>query len=133
VKVLQRLCFVLAPFFVVMGIIYGFIIHWHEPVGFLAMPALGALMAMLGAYLTVTLRKVDADPSDDRQGEIADGAGDVGTYSPWSWWPLVLGIAAATAFLSLAIGWWVLYFAVIIGIVGLVGWVFEYSRGQHAH
>jgi hypothetical protein len=133
VKVLQRLFLALAPFFVIMGVIYGFIIHWSEPVGFLGMPALGALVAMLGAYFTVTINKVDAVPEDDKNGEIADGAGDQGTYAPWSWWPLVLGIAAAFAFTALAVGWWVMYFAFIVGIIGLIGWVFEFSRGQHAH
>jgi hypothetical protein len=130
---MQRLFLLLAPFFVIMGVIYGFIIDWQEPVGFLGMPALGALVAMLGAYLTVTARKVDAAPEDDHHGEIADGAGDQGIYAPWSWWPLVLGIAAACAFLALAVGWWVMYFAFIVGVIGLIGWVFEFSRGQHAH
>jgi hypothetical protein len=37
------------------------------------------------------------------------------------------------AFLSLAVGWWVMYVGLILGVIGLVGWVFEYSRGQHAH
>jgi hypothetical protein len=133
VKVLQRLFLLLAPFFVIMGVIYGFIVDWTDPVGFLGMPALGALVGMLGAYLTVTVRKVDVGAADDKQGEIAEGAGDQGVYAPWSWWPLVLGLAGAAAFLALAIGWWVFYFAGVIGIIGLVGWVFEYSRGQHAH
>jgi len=29
--------------------------------------------------------------------------------------------------------WWVLYIGVALGVVALVGWVFEFSRGQHAH
>jgi hypothetical protein len=41
--------------------------------------------------------------------------------------------AAAVAFLGLAVGWWVLYIGFILGVIGLVGWVFEFSRGQHAH
>jgi hypothetical protein len=90
-------------------------------------------MAMVGAYLALTARRIDPRPEDDEDGEIAEGAGDQGVYSPWSWWPLVIGAAAAIAFLSLALGWWILYIGLIVGVIGLVGWVFEFSRGQHAH
>ena len=47
--------------------------------------------------------------------------------------PLVIGVAAALAFLALAVGWWILAIAAPVAVVGLVGWVFEFSRGQHAH
>jgi len=133
VKTETRLFLLLAPFFVVAGVVYGFMTHWREPVGFLGMPLLGGLTAMIGAYLALTARRIDARPEDDENGEIADGAGDMGVYAPWSWWPLVLGAAAATGFLGLAVGWWILYMAFLLAIVGLVGWVFEFSRGQHAH
>ena len=58
---------------------------------------------------------------------------DRGVFAPWSWWPLVIGAAAALAFLGLAVGWWVLYLGFVVGVIGLVGWVFEFNRGQHAH
>jgi hypothetical protein len=128
-----RLFLYLAPFFLVVGVVYGFMTGWDEPVGFLGIPLLGALVAMVGAYLALTARRIDPRPEDDEHAEIADGAGDQGVYAPWSWWPLVIGAAAATAFLALAVGWWVLYVAFILGVIGLVGWVFEFSRGQHAH
>lgn len=132
-KIETKLFLYLAPFFVVVGVIYGFATRWEEPVGFLAMPLVGGLMAMVGAYLALTAKRIDPRPEDNEHGEIADGAGEQGVFSPWSWWPLVIGAAAALAFLGLAVGWWVLYIAFIIGVIGLVGWVFEFSRGQHAH
>jgi hypothetical protein len=133
VKIETKLFLYLAPFFVVVGVIYGFITEWHEPVGFLGMPLLGGLMAMIGAYLALTARRIDARPEDNEHAEIADGAGDQGVFAPWSWWPLVIGAAAALTFLGLAVGWWVLYLGFVLGVIGLVGWVFEFSRGQHAH
>ncbi|WP_425956866.1 cytochrome c oxidase subunit 4 [Xylanimonas sp. McL0601] len=132
-KTETKLFLYLAPFFVVVGVIYGFVTGWGEPVGFLGMPLLGGLVAMVGAYLALTARRIDPRPEDDEHGEIADGAGDQGVYAPWSWWPLVIGAAAALAFLGLAVGWWVLYLGFVLGVIGLVGWVFEFSRGQHAH
>ena len=65
--------------------------------------------------------------------EIEQGAGDQGVYSPWSWWPLAIGLAAAILFAGLAIGWWLVYVGAVLGALALVGWVFEFSRGQHAH
>jgi hypothetical protein len=133
VKIEIRLFVWLAPFFVVVGVVYGFLTDFAEPVGYLGIPLVGALMAMIGAYLVVQAKHTDARPEDDEEGEIEQGAGDQGVYAPWSWWPLVLGSAAAIAFLGLAVGWWVFYISLIVGVIGLVGWVFEFSRGQHAH
>jgi len=133
VKIEIKLFLFLTPFFVGAGVVYGFMTGWDEPVGYLGMPLVGLLMAMIGAYLALTARRIDPRPEDDEEANIEDGAGDQGVYSPWSWWPLVIGAAAAIAFLGLAVGWWVLYIGFILGVIGLVGWVFEYSRGQHAH
>ena len=99
-------------FFVPVGLIYA---AWSggEAVGTVGIPLVGGLVGMIGAYFALLSRRIDARPEDDPLGEIEQGAGDQGVFSPWSWWPLVLGIA--------------------LGVIGLVGWVFEFSRGQHAH
>nr|WP_216645952.1 cytochrome c oxidase subunit 4 [Isoptericola halotolerans] len=123
----------MAPFFVVVGVLYGVFSGWNEPVGYLGIPLVGGLMAMIGAYLALQARHIDPRPEDDEQGEIDQGAGDQGVYAPWSWWPLVVGAGSAVAFLGLAVGWWVFYISLILGVIGLIGWVFEFSRGQHAH
>ena len=122
----------LVPFFLVVTVVYGF---WSrfEPVGTAALLLLAGTVGMIGGYLGLLSRRIDARPEDDPYGEIEQGAGDQGTYSPWSWWPLVLALAAAVTFLSLAVGWWMLGIGVVLGVIGLVGWVFEFSRGQHAH
>ncbi|SKC69216.1 cytochrome c oxidase subunit 4 [Krasilnikoviella flava] len=132
-KIEIKLFLFLAPFFVAVGVLYGLFTGFEEPVGYLGIPLVGALVAMVGAYLALTARRIDPRPEDDEEGEIEQGAGDQGVYSPWSWWPLVIAAAAAVAFLGLAVGWWVLYIGFILGVIGLVGWVFEFSRGQHAH
>ena len=36
------------------------------------------------------------------------------------------------AFLGLAVGWWLFIIGASIGVVGLVGWTFEYFKGEHA-
>jgi hypothetical protein len=120
-------------FFVPIAIVYGFLTRWSEWVGVLGMLLLGGLAGMIGSYLGVTGRRVGARPEDREDAEIHEGAGEQGHFSPWSWWPIVLGAAAATAMLGIAVGWWIFFIGVGLGIVALIGWVFEYSRGDHAH
>ena len=122
----------MAFFFGLLGIIYGWLSNW-EAVGSAGLLLLAGLAAVIGSYLWVTARRIDARPEDDPYARSSESAGEQGFFSPWSWWPLPLAIAGAVCFLGLAIGWWLFYIGVGIGAVSLVGWVYEYSRGQHAH
>jgi hypothetical protein len=79
------------------------------------------------------MRRSGTLPEDNLLGNIEDETGEVGFYSPWSWWPLMLGASCAMAFASLAVGWWMFFIAFPFAIVALVGFVYEYSRGAHAH
>ncbi|UZN01676.1 cytochrome c oxidase subunit 4 [Cellulomonas sp. S1-8] len=119
-------------FFVPVGLIYAL---WSdgEPVGAVGIPLVGGLVGMIGGYFALLARRIDPRPEDDELGEIEQGAGNQGTFSPWSWWPLVVSLGASLAFLSLAVDWWLMIPAVALGVIGLVGWLFEFSRGQHAH
>ena len=120
-------------FFVPVAIAYGFLTEWNEPVGYLALLLVAGLAGMVGAYLSFTAKRVGMRPEDRSDAEIHEGAGEQGHFSPWSWWPLVLGLASAGGFLGLAVGFWIVYIAAGLALVGLVGWVYEYSRGDHAH
>ena len=46
---------------------------------------------------------------------------------------MVLGLACAGGFLGIAVGFWITFIAGGLAIVALIGWVYEYSRGDHAH
>jgi hypothetical protein len=133
VKVESGLFIYLTPFFFVVGTVYGFLVDWGEPVGFLALFLTGGLSGMVGAYLAFTGKRVGARPEDRQDAEMHEGSGEQGHFAPWSWWPLVLGVAAATGFLGLAVGFWILYIGLALTLVALIGWVYEYSRGDHAH
>lgn len=119
-------------FFIPVGVVYGLLTD-GEAVGMTALLLVGGLVGMIGGYLMLLSRRIGPRPEDDANADIAEGAGDQGVYSPWSWWPLVLGAAAAVAFAGLAIGWWLVFLGAGLGVIALVGWAFEYSRGQHAH
>ncbi|THJ67112.1 cytochrome c oxidase subunit 4 [Arthrobacter echini] len=132
-KIEAKLFSLLMPFFFLVGTVYGFLVEWTEPVGFLALYLTGGLAGMIGFYLAFTARRVGMRPEDRLDAEIHEGSGEQGHFSPWSWWPLVLALAAATGFLGIAVGFWILYIGVGFAAIALVGWVFEYSRGDHAH
>jgi hypothetical protein len=37
------------------------------------------------------------------------------------------------AFASLAVGWWMFFIAFPLALIAIIGFVFEHSRGHHAH
>ena len=71
-------------------------------------------------------------PEDRLDANIDDGDPESGFFSPWSWWPIMLAGSAALLFLGLAVGIWICFIAVGIGLIALVGWVYEYYRGLFA-
>jgi hypothetical protein len=133
VKIEANLFILLGIFLAPVGVVYGLMTQWSEPLGWLGIFLLVGLSEMIGIYFWYTGRRVGARPEDRLDAEIHEGAGEQGHFSPWSWWPLVLGISCATGFLGLAVGWWIVFIAGGLAIVALVGWVYEYSRGDHAH
>ncbi len=132
-KIESNLFNFLAPFFAAVGIVYGFMTDWKEMVGVTCIFLTMGLVLMVGFYLRKLSKSIDPRPQDDPEGEIAQAAGEYGFFSPWSWWPIVLAGAAAVAFMGLALGWWIFGLGAVLGVIALVGWVFEYSRGIHAH
>lgn len=132
-KIETNLFVYMMPFFLIVGTVYGFMVEWQEHVGFLALWLTGGLSGMIGFYFAFTGKRVGQRPEDRLDAEIHEGSGEQGHFSPWSWWPLALGTSAATGFLGLAVGWWILYIGMGFAVIAIVGWVYEYSRGDHAH
>ncbi|WP_217165701.1 cytochrome c oxidase subunit 4 [Streptomyces sp. AC512_CC834] len=127
-KIQGKLFIWLAVFILIVAIVYG---YWSkEPAGTTALFLAFGLAIMIGFYLAFTARRVDAGAQDDMEADVADDAGEVGFFSPHSWQPLALGFGGALAFLSVAIGWWIMYFSAPVILIGLFGWVFEYYRGE---
>ncbi len=131
-RIEYRFFVMLAAFFAVVGTIYGFWTGWGEPVGATALYLCFGLGAMIAFYLFVTARKLPDRPEDNPLGEIAEQEGEYGVFSPYSWWPLWLGLTGAVCFLGLAVGWWLTIIGAAFGIFALVGWTFEYYKGRDA-
>jgi Cytochrome c oxidase subunit IV len=122
-----------AFFFIPLAIIYGIVTSWHEPVGAAALLLTGGLSLLIGLFLAITSRRIDPRPEDDPSADISEGAGDQGVFAPYSWWPLPLAFAGALVFAGLAVGWWLVAIGMVLGSIALVGWVYEFYRGEHAH
>jgi len=120
-------------FFLVVAVAYGYVTDFEELVGFPAFLLSSALSFMVAVYFRMLARRHPPRPEDLPDAEISDLSGDQGIYAPWSWWPIVLAFGAALAFVALAVGWWIMVPAAFIGLIGLVGWVFEFSTGRFSH
>jgi len=112
------------------------LIYWnlsHDPTGTTALALATCLAFLIGFYIRFTGRRLPPRPEDDREGDIAEGTGELGFFSPHSWWPLFVGLAAALATIGIAIGWWLFLLGAAAVIMSMIGFVFEYYRGHYAH
>lgn len=91
------------------------------------------LTAMVTFYLSFHARRMDPRPEDRSDGDIADGAGELGFFPPYSWWPLWCSLCLVVMVLGVVFGWWLFVIGIFLGSIALSGWVFEYYRGEHAH
>lgn len=123
---------ILVPFFLVLTPIYGYFTGWNEWVGLTGLALSTIFPAFIAVYLWMTARKLDPRPDDNPYGEIAEQEGPYGFFSPYSWWPLWLGMASALIFLGVAIGWWLVIIAAPFAAIATVGWTFEYFKGEKA-
>jgi hypothetical protein len=117
----------LAIFYAIMAFVY----YWvgGETVGITGMILAACLAAMVGFYVWFTQKRIGFDiPSDDLEGEIADDAGELGFYSPHSWWPLPVALSSCVTGLGLIIGWWLVLIGVGALLISIIGFVTEYEK-----
>jgi len=126
-KVSWQLFIGLALFYVLMTVIY-----WQvggEPVGIGGMLLAAALAGMVGFYVWFTQRRIGQIlPEDNLTALISDGAGELGFYSPHSWWPLPVALSMCALTLSLIIGWWLTVISLGALVISIIGMVTEYEK-----
>jgi hypothetical protein len=117
----------LSVFYVLMTVVYWYV--GGEAVGITGMLLAACLAGMVGFYVWFTQKRIGKlMPSDNVTAEISDGAGELGFYSPHSWWPLPVALAAVAMGMGLIIGWWLTVIAVTALFFGIIGWVTEYEK-----
>ena len=121
-------------FCVAMTFVYGFWTHYDstiEWVGVAALALSAGLLGLIGSYLQFIARRIDARPEDRSDAEIADGAGDLGFFSPGSYWPLGIAASASVVAYGLAFRqWWLVATGVGLVVMSVSGLLFEYYVGQ---
>jgi hypothetical protein len=88
------------------------------------------LLTMLGGFFWFVSRRIELRPEDRPDAEIADGAGEIGFFSPGSYWPVGLAAAATIAGLGLVFWqWWLIAIGMIAVVSAASGLLFEYYSG----
>ncbi len=128
---------IIGVFFFAIGAVYMAMstqTYGHpEWAGSLAILLSGVLMVFIGFYLWLVDRSAGGTLAQDSPtADIDDDDPELGEFSPWSWWPIMLAGAAACVMVGLCVGFWFAYFTVPLLLVAVVGWVYEYYRGHFA-
>lgn len=122
----------IAAFYAIVDLIYFKLSG--EIVGSLAILLSTLLALLLGFYFLVIDRRTDGFlPEDNLEGEIADRAGELGFFSPHSWWPLLVGFFMTLAGLGVLLGWWLTIMAVVGLLMSIFGFVMQYQRDKSSH
>jgi hypothetical protein len=124
-KVEARLFDITTVFFLVAAVIYG--VWAREPVGLVGLILTGGLSLIIGSYFHFVARRTENRAEDNPEAEISDGAGELGFFSPGSYWPVGIAASAGVAALALAF-WqiWLLVIGVVLLLMTIAGLIFEY-------
>ena len=125
---------IVSGFLYLAAIVYGlwtkYATHGVEWIGVTALVLSGLLTGMCTLYFFVVSRRIDPRPEDRPDAEISDAAGEVGFFSPGSYWPLGVALAALVAGLGL-VYWqvWLLGLGLLAILGATGGLLFEYYSG----
>ncbi len=107
-------------------------VYWllsQDPTGTTALVMSGGLAFIVAYYLWFTSRRMEARPEDRGDAEISEGAGEVGFFSPHSWWPIYSAGAFSVTGLGLIFGPWLFLIGFVLVIITASGFLFEYYVG----
>jgi Cytochrome c oxidase subunit IV len=104
-----------------------------EVAGTAALILSGGLLGISGSFFWFVSRRIDARPEDRNDAEIAEGAGELGFFSPGSYWPLGIALSATVAGVGLAlVQVWMVLLGVLLILFTAGGLLFEYYVGNRA-
>lgn len=121
----------------VFAALYGWWTWYDSPVGqmevigFIALLLAATLCGMCWGFFAFVARRIDPRPEDRADGEIAEGAGEVGFFSPGSYWPF--GMAVSVTIVGIGVVFW-MWWLITIGFIAVIlttsGLLFEYYSGS---
>lgn len=110
------------------------VIYWYtsgDPTGATALALACLLAVLIGSYSIFTARRVGLRLEDRPDAEIEEGAGELGFFSPHSWWPLAAAAGAATTAIGWVFGWWLFIIGIAVLGGGVSGFVLEYYMSPY--
>ena len=119
-----------ALFFLPVSIIYWYLSR--DPIGTTALAMSAGLAFIVAFYVLYTAKRVYPRPEDRLDGDIEEADPEYGFFSPHSWWPLAVGFGSFIIALGLIFAVWVIVFGVVVLMLAIIGWMFEYYRGDFA-
>ena len=119
-----------ALFFLPISAIYWF--FSRDPIGTTALAMSAGLAFIVAFYVLYTSKRVYPRPEDRLDAEIDEADPEYGFFSPHSWWPLGVGLGAFIIALGLIFAVWVIVLGVAFLMLAIIGWMFEYYRGDFA-
>ncbi|SOD74394.1 cytochrome c oxidase subunit IV [Jatrophihabitans sp. GAS493] len=133
-KVEARLFLLIALFCFVIAGIYGFWTNGAdghvEYAGLSALILSGGLMGLAGSFFWFVSRRIDPRPEDLDDAEIAEGAGELGFFSPGSYWPVGIALSATVTGAGAAlVQVWLMLVGVVLILTTVSGLLFEYYIG----
>lgn len=140
-KTENKLFFIVMVSMFIFAAIYGWATWYNENpaygvpnhvewVGTVALIFSGLLTGMIWLVFWVISRRIDPRPEDRPDGEISDVSGEVGFFSPGSYWPLGLALTAVLAGLGVVF-WlpWLIAAGAVAILFAVGGLTFEYYTG----
>jgi hypothetical protein len=101
-----------------------------EVAGLAALILSGGLLGISGSFFWFVSRRIDPRPEDRSDAEIAEAAGELGFFSPGSYWPV--GIAGSATVAGFGLAFFQMWL-VIVGVLAILycigGLLFEYYIG----
>ncbi len=128
-----------AAFFFLVAFLYGLLtalfatggIEWA---GITALTLTGGMAMIVATFFRFVARRLETRPEDYEGAEISDGAGELGFFSPHSWWPILVALSGSVAAVGIAL-WlpWLIVAGVVFILSSVAGLVFEYYLGPEQH
>jgi hypothetical protein len=133
-KIEARVFLIIAVFCWIVAGIYGYWTNLSqgqvEVVGVTALILSGGLLGLGGSFFWFVSRRIDARPEDRNDAEIAEGAGELGFFSPGSYWPFAIAASATVLGAGMAFAQlWLIGTGVIVLLFMVGGLLFEYYIG----
>ncbi|TQL48131.1 cytochrome c oxidase subunit IV [Homoserinimonas aerilata] len=139
-KTSANIFWTIAVFFFVVSAMYTVwsLLDFHhgtvEWAGTLALALCGILSGFIAFYVGKSYSSQGGELPEDRlDANIDDGDPELGHFSPWSWWPILLAGGGSLVVMGIGVGVWISFIGAALLLVSLVGWVYEYYRGNFGH